>query len=191
MSELEAFLQEMRDFKSQCINIANASMFPPNMLSSNTLSWRILGCHELNGSRDGEKDEGVLTQGDENIPISRSSHYISLSEIYESSARWVQNLTTSSVCGCSEDWILAHISTAPVCVFESGHPPYLWARVLQEFVLQGRSRSVCCQEAQKQETRGGESKRRKVEALGAALSSFGAVEVNAESQRHNDDQFHR
>lgn len=36
----------------------------------------------------------------------------------------------------------------------------------------------------KQETRGGESKRRKVEALGAALSSFGAVEVNAESQRH-------
>ena len=36
----------------------------------------------------------------------------------------------------------------------------------------------------KQETRSGESKRRKVEALGAALSSFGAVEVNAESQRH-------
>ena len=36
----------------------------------------------------------------------------------------------------------------------------------------------------KQEIRGGESKRRKVEALGAALSSFGAVEVNAESQRH-------
>ena len=35
-----------------------------------------------------------------------------------------------------------------------------------------------------QETRGGESKRRKVEALGAALSSFGAVEVNAKSQRH-------
>lgn len=28
-----------------------------------------------------------LTQEDENIPISRSSHYISLSEIYESSAR--------------------------------------------------------------------------------------------------------
>jgi len=25
MSELEAFLQEMGDFKSQCINIANAS----------------------------------------------------------------------------------------------------------------------------------------------------------------------
>lgn len=35
-----------------------------------------------------------------------------------------------------------------------------------------------------QETRGGESKRRKFEALGAALSSFGAVEVNAEGQRH-------
>lgn len=38
-------------------------MFPPNMLSSNTFSWRVLGCHELNGARDGEKDEGVLDPG--------------------------------------------------------------------------------------------------------------------------------
>ena len=38
-------------------------MFPPNMLSSNTLSWRILGRHELNGARDGEEDEGVLGPG--------------------------------------------------------------------------------------------------------------------------------
>ena len=137
-----------------------------------------------------------LTQGDENIPISRSSHYISLSEIYESSARWVQNLTTSSVCGCAEDWILTHISAAPVCVFESGYPAYLWAGVLQEFVLQGRSRSVCCQEAQNAR----DKRRRKQEAEGRGFrcssefvwSSRGQCKKSApHSSFCNDDQFHR
>ena len=62
----------------------------------------------------------------------------------------------------AEDWILAPIFTAPVCVFESGYPPYLWARVLRAFVLQGRSRSVCSQEAQKAR----DKRRREQEAEG-------------------------
>lgn len=97
----------------------------------------------------------------------------------------MQNLTTSSVCGCE----LRTGFSRPFSLLQFAY---------SSLDIHPISGPECCRSSscgagvgvsavkrrRKQETRGGESKRRKVEALGAALSSFGAVEVNAESQRH-------
>ena len=96
----------------------------------------------------------------------------------------MQNLTTSSVCGCGPRTGFSAPFSPLQCAYSS-----LYTHPI--FGLECCRRSSCragvgvsaVKRRKMQETRGGESKRRKFEALGAALSSFGAVEVSAESQR--------